>query len=51
MVLISVQIHIEGDNIFKELGCKFEGSGTTFSTLEIKSSVQESKYGGKTQEN
>lgn len=50
MILISVQIHIEGD-IFKELGCKFEGSGTTFSTLKIKSSVQESRYGGKTQEN
>lgn len=48
MIFISVQIHIEGDNLFKELGCKFEGSGTTFQH-DIKSSIGESKYGGKTQ--
>ena len=31
MSLISVQIHLEGDKILKEFGCKIDGSGTIFS--------------------
>lgn len=38
--LISVQIHIKGDKFLKEVGKKFEGSGTTFSTSGAKSSLQ-----------
>lgn len=37
--LISVQIHIKGDKFLKEVGKKFEGSGT-FSTSGAKSSLQ-----------
>jgi hypothetical protein len=37
--LISVQIHIKGDKFLKEVGYKFEGRGTTFSTSGAKSSL------------
>lgn len=37
--LISVQIHIKGDKFLKEVGKKFERSGT-FSTSGAKSSLQ-----------